>query len=63
VPLTVAARDGSRERDEAEADAFGHRLAAVFRAFADGTVPDEPDTALDAVRRSMAYRGRGGGAR
>ncbi|GAA2394075.1 toxin-antitoxin system, toxin component family protein [Streptomyces coeruleofuscus] len=63
VALTVAARDGSRERDEAEADEFGHRLAAVFRTFADGTVPDEPDAALDPVRRSMGYRGRGGGAR
>ena len=63
VALTVAARDGSRERDEAEADEFGHRLAAVFRAFANGTVPDGPDAALDPVRRSMGYRGRGGGAR
>ncbi|MDQ0748207.1 hypothetical protein QF034_002438 [Streptomyces africanus] len=65
VALTVAARDGSRQRDEAEADAFGHRLAAAFRSFADGTVPDEPDAALDPVRRSMGYRGggRGGGAR
>ncbi|MER7405810.1 toxin-antitoxin system, toxin component family protein [Streptomyces sp. NPDC000070] len=61
--LTVAARDGSRERDEAEADEFGHRLAAVFRTFADGTVRGEPDAALDPVRRSMGYRGRGGGAR
>ncbi|WDV51453.1 toxin-antitoxin system, toxin component family protein [Streptomyces coeruleorubidus] len=63
VALTVAARDGSRERDEAAADEFGHRLAAVFRAFADGAVPDDPDAALDPVRRSMGYRGRGGGMR
>ncbi|MET9680931.1 toxin-antitoxin system, toxin component family protein [Streptomyces coeruleorubidus] len=63
VALTVAARDGSRERDEAEADEFGHRLAAVFRTVADGTVPAEPDASLDPVRRSMGYRGRGGGAR
>ncbi|MGK5695650.1 toxin-antitoxin system, toxin component family protein [Streptomyces sp. URMC 128] len=63
VALTVAARDGSRERDEADADAFGHRLAAAFRSFADGTARDEPDAALDPVRRSMGYRGRGGGAR
>ncbi|MFF7789035.1 toxin-antitoxin system, toxin component family protein [Streptomyces sp. NPDC007991] len=61
--LAVAARDGSRERDEADADAFGHRLAAVLRSFADGTAADEPDAALDPVRRSMGYRGRGGGAR
>lgn len=63
VALAVAARDGSRERDEAEADEFGHRLAAVFRTFADGTAPHAPDAALDPVRRSMGYRGRGGGAR
>ncbi|WP_227025959.1 toxin-antitoxin system, toxin component family protein [Streptomyces fodineus] len=31
TPLTVAARNGSREADEAEADDFGHRLAALFR--------------------------------
>ncbi|MGX1562102.1 toxin-antitoxin system, toxin component family protein [Streptomyces sp. NPDC055506] len=60
--LTVAARDGSRERDEAEADAFGHRLAAAFRSFADGP-PRDADAALDPVRRSMGYRGRGGSAR
>ncbi|MGW0862938.1 MULTISPECIES: toxin-antitoxin system, toxin component family protein [Streptomyces] len=60
--LTVAARDGSRERDEAEADTFGHRLAAAFRSFADGPSRDT-DAALDPVRRSMGYRGRGGGAR
>ncbi|MET9388816.1 toxin-antitoxin system, toxin component family protein [Streptomyces sp. NPDC006624] len=62
VALTVAARDGSRERDEAEADAFGHRLAAVFRSFADGSGPSETDAALDPVRRAMGYR-RHGGAR
>jgi hypothetical protein len=63
VALTVAARDGSRERDEAEADAFGHRLAAAFRSLADGSLTRETDQALDPVRRSMGYRGRGGGAR
>ncbi|MFE7899992.1 toxin-antitoxin system, toxin component family protein [Streptomyces sp. NPDC057424] len=65
VPLTVAARDGSRQRDEAEADAFGHRLAAAFRSFADGSLARgrETEQALDPVRRSMGYRGRGGGAR
>lgn len=62
LALTVAARDGSRERDEAEADAFGHRLAAAFRSFADGP-PRDADARLDPVRRSMGYRGRGGGAR
>ena len=65
VALTVAARDGSRERDEAEADAFGHRLAAAFRSVADGSLPGgrETERALDPVRRSMGYRGRGGGVR
>ncbi|MEU4490229.1 toxin-antitoxin system, toxin component family protein [Streptomyces purpurascens] len=68
--LAVAARDGSRERDEADADEFGHRLATVFRgfangSFADGSFADGPgaDAALDPVRRSMGYRGRGGSAR
>ncbi|MFF8013586.1 toxin-antitoxin system, toxin component family protein [Streptomyces sp. NPDC007929] len=65
VPLTVAARNGSRRRDEAEADAFGHRLAAAFRSIADGSAAGghEREPALDPVRRSMGYRGRGDGAR
>ncbi|MFJ5773190.1 toxin-antitoxin system, toxin component family protein [Streptomyces sp. NPDC093094] len=58
--LTVAARNGSREADEAQADDFGHRLATVFRHLLSG-----PDTRapLDPVQRSMGYRGRGGTAR
>ncbi|MFD3502647.1 toxin-antitoxin system, toxin component family protein [Streptomyces sp. NPDC058676] len=61
VALTVAARDGSRQRDESEADDFGHRLAAVFRPLLsrDG----DPGAPLDPVQRSMGYRGRGGTAR
>ncbi|MFE9438162.1 toxin-antitoxin system, toxin component family protein [Streptomyces sp. NPDC006602] len=59
--LAVAARDGSRERDEAEADDFGHRLAAVFRPLLSRT--GEPGASLDPVQRSMGYRGRGGTAR
>jgi hypothetical protein len=61
VALTVAARDGSRERDEAEADDFGHRLAAVFRPLllADGDIR----APLDPLQRSLGYRGRGGTAR
>ncbi|MGW3458180.1 toxin-antitoxin system, toxin component family protein [Streptomyces olivaceoviridis] len=57
--LTVAARDGSRETDEAEADDFGHRLATLFRGHLDGarTTPPGP------VQRSLGYRGRGGTAR
>jgi hypothetical protein len=54
VALTVAARNGSREADEAEADDFGHRLAAAFRPFVSargsGLRPDP-------VQRSLGYRG------
>ncbi|MFC9284781.1 toxin-antitoxin system, toxin component family protein [Streptomyces collinus] len=60
MALTVAARNGSREVDEAEADDFGHRLATVFRPYLDGTGPGSP---LDPVQRSLGYRGRGGAAR
>ncbi|MFJ5517816.1 toxin-antitoxin system, toxin component family protein [Streptomyces griseoluteus] len=56
--LTVAARDGSREADEADAEDFGHRLATLFRARLGRS--DEP---LDLVQRSLGYRGRGGAAR
>ncbi|MFJ8729926.1 toxin-antitoxin system, toxin component family protein [Streptomyces bauhiniae] len=56
--LTVAARDGSREADEAAAEDFGHRLATLFRSRLGG--PSEP---LDLVQRSLGYRGRGGAAR
>ena len=54
LALTVAARNGSREADEAEADDFGHRLAAAFRPL----VP-EPGSAVrpDTVQRSLGYRG------
>ncbi|MES9519424.1 toxin-antitoxin system, toxin component family protein [Streptomyces capoamus] len=54
--LTVAARNGSREADEAEADDFGHRLATLFRDRLHGTRP----APLDPVQRSLGYRGRGG---
>ncbi|WP_405873222.1 toxin-antitoxin system, toxin component family protein [Streptomyces sp. NBC_00005] len=58
--LSVAARDGSRAADEAEADDFGHRLAAAFRPLLSGRRADAP---LDPLRRSLGYRGRGGTAR
>ncbi|MCH5676743.1 toxin-antitoxin system, toxin component family protein [Streptomyces gilvus] len=58
--LSVAARDGSRAADEAEADDFGHRLAAAFRPFLSGPAADAP---LDPVHRSLGYRGRGRTAR
>ncbi|MEU3525135.1 toxin-antitoxin system, toxin component family protein [Streptomyces sp. NPDC038707] len=52
--LTVAARNGSREADEAEADDFGHRLATLFRDRLSGPRPAPPD----ALQRSLGYRGR-----
>ncbi|MFF4709885.1 toxin-antitoxin system, toxin component family protein [Streptomyces eurythermus] len=52
--LTVAARNGSRETDEAEADHFGHRLATLFRGHLSGTRPAPPDP----LQRSLGYRGR-----
>ncbi|WP_333778596.1 toxin-antitoxin system, toxin component family protein [Streptomyces sp. IBSBF 3136] len=60
MALTVAARNGSREADEAEADDFGHRLATVFRPYLGGTGRGIP---LDPVQRSLGYRGRWGAAR
>ncbi|MGF0171855.1 toxin-antitoxin system, toxin component family protein [Streptomyces sp. Marseille-Q5077] len=58
IALAVAARNGSRERDEAEADDFGHRLAAAFRPLLSGR---GEDVALGPVQRSMGYRGSGSG--
>lgn len=60
VALTVAARNGSRERDESEADDFGHRLAAAFRPLLSGRGAEPP---LGPVQRSMGYRGSGAGGR
>ncbi|MGW2521018.1 toxin-antitoxin system, toxin component family protein [Streptomyces sp. NPDC001617] len=58
--LSVAARDGSRADDEAEADDFGHRLAAELRPLLSGRDTEAP---LDPLRRSLGYRGRGGTGR
>jgi hypothetical protein len=60
VALSVAARDGSRVADEAEADDFGHRLAAAFRPLLSVRDADPP---LDPFQRSLGYRGRRGTAR
>ena len=60
VALSVAARDGSRAADEAEADDFGHRLAAAFRPLLSGRDADAP---LGRIQRSLGYRGRGGTGR
>jgi hypothetical protein len=56
----VAARDGSRECEEAEADDFGHLLATALRCLAPAPAGD---ARLDPVQRSLGYRGRGGAAR
>ncbi|KOV67874.1 toxin-antitoxin system, toxin component family protein [Streptomyces sp. MMG1121] len=52
--LTVAARNGSRETDEAEADDFGHRLATLFRGRLSGARTTHPDP----VQRALGYHGR-----
>ncbi|MFJ3229977.1 toxin-antitoxin system, toxin component family protein [Streptomyces sp. NPDC086787] len=57
IALTVAARNGSREADEAAADDFGHRLAAAFRPLLSG---QGPAARLGPVQRSMGYRGGAG---
>ncbi|WP_177239928.1 toxin-antitoxin system, toxin component family protein [Streptomyces monashensis] len=62
--LTVAARNGSRAADEAEADDFGHRLATLFRGRLSGdrlsvARPARPDP----LQRVLGYRGPGGAAR
>ncbi|WP_432139278.1 MULTISPECIES: toxin-antitoxin system, toxin component family protein [unclassified Streptomyces] len=62
VALTVAARNGSRAADEAEADTFGHLLAASVRTYPRGPGDAGPDAA-HRVQRSLGYRGRGGAAR
>ncbi|MCQ9135238.1 toxin-antitoxin system, toxin component family protein [Streptomyces hilarionis] len=69
IALTVAARNGSREDDEAEADDFGHRLAARFRRYLSDSGPTGPGAAAgagaetSAVQRTLGYRGRRGTAR
>ncbi|MEU9381680.1 toxin-antitoxin system, toxin component family protein [Streptomyces sp. NPDC048279] len=59
MALTVAARNGSRAADEAEADDFGHRLATAFRPCVEHPLRSPSDP----VQRSLGYRGRGGAAR
>ncbi|MFJ9045594.1 toxin-antitoxin system, toxin component family protein [Streptomyces sp. NPDC102347] len=52
--LVMAARHGSREADEAEADEFGHRMAAAVRPLL-----DDRDTGIGdgLVQRALGYRG------
>ncbi|MDX3494161.1 toxin-antitoxin system, toxin component family protein [Streptomyces turgidiscabies] len=56
--LTVAARNGSREADEADAEEFGHRLATVFRPWVEGRTTSAGSSGVQA---SLGYRGRGSG--
>ncbi|GAA4794656.1 toxin-antitoxin system, toxin component family protein [Streptomyces ziwulingensis] len=56
----VAARDGSRQADEADADGFGHRLAAALRPYLTGPRAVPPP---GPVQRSLGYRGGGSGRR
>ncbi|POX53796.1 toxin-antitoxin system, toxin component family protein [Streptomyces sp. Ru71] len=56
-------RAGSRSRDEAEADGFGHRLAALCRDLIAGTGPGRGTGAgdgrsADALQRSLGHPGR-----
>ncbi|MGW8719856.1 toxin-antitoxin system, toxin component family protein [Streptomyces althioticus] len=53
--LAMAARDGSREAEEAEADEFGHRMAAAVR-----TLLDDRDADAGPLQRALGYRGRRG---
>lgn len=60
MPLTVAARNGSRAADEAEADDFGHRLAALFRPHLTGSgagaALGPAGRSLSPVQRTLGYR-------
>ncbi|MFB7245107.1 toxin-antitoxin system, toxin component [Streptomyces populi] len=53
----VAARDGSRQADEARAEAFGLQLASVFRSWVTGLGDDIPvDPVGRAIETSLGYR-------
>jgi hypothetical protein len=57
VARTVAARDGSRQADEAQAEAFGLQLASVFRSWVTGPGGDAPvDPVGRAIETSLGYR-------
>ncbi|MEU3842288.1 toxin-antitoxin system, toxin component family protein [Streptomyces sp. NPDC028635] len=56
LALGAAARGGSRSRDEADADDFGHRLAALCRDLVTASADGRPAGPL---QRSLGYHGRG----
>lgn len=57
VARAVAARDGSRQADEARAEAFGLQLASVFRSWVTGPGDSAPaDPVSRAIEASLGYR-------
>ncbi|MCT9004113.1 toxin-antitoxin system, toxin component [Streptomyces sp. NPDC054766] len=57
VARTVAARNGSRQADEAQAEAFGLHLASVFRSWVTGPGDSTPvDPVGRAIETSLGYR-------
>ncbi|MGW0843135.1 toxin-antitoxin system, toxin component [Streptomyces sp. NPDC002787] len=55
----IAARNGSHESDEQEAEDFGHRLATAFRPWVDtgqGAPADPADPVGRAIQASLGYR-------
>jgi hypothetical protein len=58
IALTVAARNGSHEVAEAEAEEFGLHLASVFRSWVSGPRARGPvDPVGRAIQASLGYRG------
>lgn len=58
IALTVAARNGSHEADEAEAEDFGLHLASMFRSWVAGSRTQGPaDPVGRAIQASLGYRG------
>ncbi|WP_329299495.1 toxin-antitoxin system, toxin component [Streptomyces sp. NBC_00659] len=57
VARAVAARDGSRQADEAQAEAFGLQLASVFRTWVTSRGDSAPvDPVGRAIEASLGYR-------
>ncbi|MGW0827220.1 toxin-antitoxin system, toxin component family protein [Streptomyces sp. NPDC002845] len=57
LALTVAARNGSHEAEERQAEDFGHRLAANFRTWLDGSdTRASTDPVGRAIQVSLGYR-------
>lgn len=58
IALGVAARNGSHEADEAEAEDFGLHLASVFRSWVTGSRAEGPaDPVGRVIQASLGYRG------